>query len=261
MLARLATKCSGSNPQIFGPRPSRNRARHQPREDPNAQRPNRVAPNDRTNAGRSPPHANGDCHGQAETELQTGISPTHCPRRATWPAALGSARACPGRRAAPASGHLNKPARTRRNRLEDDEGRREPEGCGARQSHQPGKAAAVPPRNTETTRSGKVWRIFDLRRFRLPIYSQGQIVEVWLSAEQATKAGQYLSAAGRFLPPGDALVLGPFVGTFENRLASSTLSRPARTFSTGSTPPASCRFPKSTRFKDERRPWRNLNEN
>ena len=66
--------------------------------------------------------------------------------------------------------------------------------------------------NTETTRSGKVWRIFDLRRFRLPIYSQGQIVEVWLSAEQATKAGQYLSAAGRFLPTGDASVLKPFVG-------------------------------------------------
>jgi hypothetical protein len=66
--------------------------------------------------------------------------------------------------------------------------------------------------NTETTRSGKVWRIVDLRRFRLPIYSQGQIVEVWLLADEATKAGEYLSAVGRFLPTGDASVLKPFVG-------------------------------------------------
>lgn len=66
--------------------------------------------------------------------------------------------------------------------------------------------------NTETTRAGKVWRIIDLRRFHLPIYSRGQIVEVWLSADEATKAGEYLSAVGRFLPTGDASQLKPFVG-------------------------------------------------
>ena len=66
--------------------------------------------------------------------------------------------------------------------------------------------------NTEATRIGKVWRIIDLRRFHLPIYSRGQIVEVWLSDAEATKAGEYLSAVGRFLPSGDASVLKPFVG-------------------------------------------------
>jgi hypothetical protein len=66
--------------------------------------------------------------------------------------------------------------------------------------------------NTEATRIGKVWRILDLRRFHLPIYSRGQIVEVWLSDAEATKAGEYLSAVGRFLPSGDASVLKPFVG-------------------------------------------------
>src|SRR5271166_1350221 len=86
------------------------------------------------------------CHGQAETKLQTGISPTHSARKATWPAALGGARACPGRGATPASRHLNEPARTRRNRPEDDEARREPDRRGPHQSHQPGTAAAVPPR-------------------------------------------------------------------------------------------------------------------
>jgi len=66
--------------------------------------------------------------------------------------------------------------------------------------------------NTETTRAGKVWRIIDLRRFHLPIYSRGQIVEVWMSADEATKAGEYLSAVGRFLPTGDVSQLKPFVG-------------------------------------------------
>lgn len=66
--------------------------------------------------------------------------------------------------------------------------------------------------NTEATRIGKVWRITDLRRFHLPIYSRGQIVEVWLSDAEAAKAGEYLSAVGRFLPTGDAMLLKPFVG-------------------------------------------------
>jgi len=66
--------------------------------------------------------------------------------------------------------------------------------------------------NTQATRAGKVWKIVDRRRFHLPIYSRGQIVEVWLSADEASKAGEYLSAVGRFLPTGDASVLKPFVG-------------------------------------------------
>jgi hypothetical protein len=47
--------------------------------------------------------------------------------------------------------------------------------------------------STHATRVGKVWKIVDLRRFHLPAYSRGQIVEVWLSA-------------------GDASQLKPFVG-------------------------------------------------
>jgi hypothetical protein len=66
--------------------------------------------------------------------------------------------------------------------------------------------------NTEATRIGKVWRILDLRRFHLPIYSRGQIVSVWLSDAEATKAGEYLSAVGRFLPTGDATLLKPYLG-------------------------------------------------
>jgi hypothetical protein len=66
--------------------------------------------------------------------------------------------------------------------------------------------------NTEATRSGKVWRIIDLRRFHLPIYSRGHIVPVWLSETEATKAGEYLAAVGRFLPRGNASILKPFVG-------------------------------------------------
>lgn len=66
--------------------------------------------------------------------------------------------------------------------------------------------------NTHSTRTGKIWKIVDLRRFHLPIYSRGQIVEVWLSAAEASKAGEYLSAVGRFLPTGDTSQLKPFVG-------------------------------------------------
>jgi hypothetical protein len=66
--------------------------------------------------------------------------------------------------------------------------------------------------NTQATRKKGEWQIKDLRRFHLPIYSRGQIVEVWLSDTEATKAGGYLSAVGRFLPSGDASVLKPFVG-------------------------------------------------
>ncbi|HTW87459.1 MAG TPA: hypothetical protein VMD75_05595 [Candidatus Binataceae bacterium] len=65
--------------------------------------------------------------------------------------------------------------------------------------------------STHATRVGKVWKIVDLRRFHLPIYSRGQIIEVWLSADEASKAGEYLSAVGRFLPTGDASQLKPFV--------------------------------------------------
>jgi hypothetical protein len=66
--------------------------------------------------------------------------------------------------------------------------------------------------STQATRAGKAWKIVDLRRFHLPIYSRGQIVEVWLSADEASKAGEYLSAVGRFLPTGDASSLKAFVG-------------------------------------------------
>jgi hypothetical protein len=66
--------------------------------------------------------------------------------------------------------------------------------------------------NTQATRKKGEWRIIDHRRFHLPIYSRGQIVSVWLSDTEATKAGEYLSAVGRFLPTGDASILRPFVG-------------------------------------------------
>jgi 5-methylcytosine-specific restriction endonuclease McrA len=66
--------------------------------------------------------------------------------------------------------------------------------------------------NTEAMRVGKVWKILDWRRFHLPIYSRGRIVEVWLSADEASKAGEYLSAVGRFLPTGDASQLKSFMG-------------------------------------------------
>jgi hypothetical protein len=66
--------------------------------------------------------------------------------------------------------------------------------------------------STQSTCVGQVWKILDLRRFHLPIYSRGQIVELWLSADEASKAGEYLSAVGRFLPTGDVSLLKPYLG-------------------------------------------------
>ena len=66
--------------------------------------------------------------------------------------------------------------------------------------------------NTQASRVGRRWQIFDPRRFHFPIYSRGRIVELWLSADEASKAGRYMAAVGRFLPTGDASVLRPFVG-------------------------------------------------
>ncbi len=66
--------------------------------------------------------------------------------------------------------------------------------------------------NTQATRVGRRWQIIDPRRFHFPIYSRGRIVELWLSADEASKAGRYMSAVGHFLPTGDASLLRPFKG-------------------------------------------------
>lgn len=66
--------------------------------------------------------------------------------------------------------------------------------------------------NTQATRVGRRWQIVDPRRFHFPIYSRGRIVELWLSADEASKAGCYMAAVGRFLPTGDKSELRPFVG-------------------------------------------------
>ena len=124
-------------------------------------------------------------------------------------AARGHARV--GERTRPA-GIATNPARARKVGPEDDEARIEPEGRGPRESHQPGEAAPLRPREHAIDTRGESWQIIDLRRFHLPIYSRGQIVQVWLSDTEATKAGEYLSAVGRFLPTGDASILKPFVG-------------------------------------------------
>jgi hypothetical protein len=66
--------------------------------------------------------------------------------------------------------------------------------------------------NTQASRTGRRWEIVDLRKFHFPIYSRGRIVELWLSADEAVKAGRYMSAVSRFLPTGDASILRPFIG-------------------------------------------------
>jgi hypothetical protein len=66
--------------------------------------------------------------------------------------------------------------------------------------------------NTQANYRGRKWSIIDTRRFHLPIYSRGRIVQPWLSAEEASKAGRYLAAVGRFLPTGNAAHLDPFRG-------------------------------------------------
>ena len=182
--------------------------------------------------------------------------------------ARGEQRRCPARRREGMPGSENGPGpptsqQTRtepKNRPEDDEGRREPKGCGARQSHRQERLRRYLRENTETTRSGKLWRNFDLRRFRLPIYSQGGFAEVWLSAEQATKAGQYLSAVGRFLPTGNGSVLKPFVsdgvrdtaGKFQRlETRANVLCRLDRT--------GELSVPEVSKIQGERSPWRNLN--
>ena len=168
-----------------------------------AQSLNRVARNDRAIPGRSPPHENGELHGQAKTKLQTGISPTKSAWKTSWRFTRRGPRSRTGRRTDTSCWDRHNP--------------RGPEESGLKMIKHGSslKAAASANRisqerlrrylreNTEATRIGKVWRIIDLRRFHLPIYSRGQIVEVWFSDAEAAKAGEYLSAVGRFLPTGD----------------------------------------------------------
>jgi len=66
--------------------------------------------------------------------------------------------------------------------------------------------------NTQASRIGRRWRIVDPRRFHFPIYSRGRIVELWLPEDEASKAGRFMAAVGRFLPTGDESELRPFVG-------------------------------------------------
>jgi hypothetical protein len=152
------------------------------------------------------------CHGQAETELQTGISPKKARGKR-----LGLSRAA-------ARGHARAGERTRPAGIATNPRGPEESGLKMMKHGSTLKAAARANgisqerlrryvyENTQATRKNREWRIIDLRRFHLPIYSRGQIVEVWLSDAEATKAGEYLSAVGRFLPTGDASGLKPFVG-------------------------------------------------
>ena len=106
--------------------------------------------------------------------------------------------------------------------------------------------------NTDAYRLGKVWKIIDLRRFHLPIYSRGQIVPIWLSDAEATKAGEYLSAVGRFLPTGDASVLSLLPATeFETPRATFTRSRRGRTKVYQLDTAGELSVPEIYKFKDE----------
>jgi hypothetical protein len=117
-------------------------------------------------------------------------------------------------------------------RTQNDEARVQPKSSGARQSDQPGTSAALPSRDTQASRIGRRWEIIDPRRFHFPVYSRGRIVELWLSADEASKGGTYMAAVGRFLSTGDASVLSFSIQTPMRPMSQSR--RPWRQWGRGS---------------------------
>ena len=151
--------------------------------------------------------------GQTQAKLQTRIPPTQSARKTAGAVSICRPRPCSGGGAATSDRHFHEPIRPRGVGPQNDEARREPKGRGSAQiTSVRNVCGAICARSTEATRVGRVWKIVDSAPFHLPIYSRNQIVPVWLRADEASKAGEYLSAVGRFLPTGDARILKPFVG-------------------------------------------------
>src|SRR5262249_31227250 len=67
--------------------------------------------------------------------------------------------------------------------------------------------------NTDASYKGRRWQIVDERVRRFPFYSDGRLVNTaWLTPDQASKAGVYMSAVSNFLAFGNDKVLKPFEG-------------------------------------------------
>ena len=59
---------------------------------------------------------------------------------------------------------------------------------------------------------GRLRIVRDRRRVSLPIYTVGTVRRVTMDRENATSAGRFMAAVGRFLETNDAAKLAPFVG-------------------------------------------------
>ena len=221
-----------------------------------------VARNDRTNAGRSPPHANGELSWPSGNETtnrniadakraENGLAF----RRA---AARGHARA--GERTRPA-GIATNPRGPGRVRAQDDEARVQPEGRGQRQSHQPGTAPAIPSREhgSDPHREG----LADPRPPALPsAHLLARPDCRALAPGRGGDEGRRISQRRGPLPADWGCITSEAVRRrrrARHRPAPFIPSRPERTPFIASTATASCRSPKSTRSKDEGWPWRSLN--
>ena len=66
--------------------------------------------------------------------------------------------------------------------------------------------------NVNATRRGRLWIIDDQRPRRFPVYSEGQLKTLTLKPYQASEAGSFMHAAGRFLRTGDRQLLDPYEG-------------------------------------------------
>jgi hypothetical protein len=67
--------------------------------------------------------------------------------------------------------------------------------------------------NTEAHRAKGRWIIVDRRvRERFPVYSNGRVVTLALTLDEASEAGKYLQAVKQFLRSGDSQFLKPFAG-------------------------------------------------
>jgi hypothetical protein len=66
--------------------------------------------------------------------------------------------------------------------------------------------------NTDARRVKGKWKISDQRSRKFPFYSQGMVVQPWMTPENVSEAGRYMQAVGWFLQTGNEALLLTFIG-------------------------------------------------
>jgi hypothetical protein len=66
--------------------------------------------------------------------------------------------------------------------------------------------------NVNATRRGRLWIIDDQRPRRFPVYSEGELKTLMLKPYEASEAGSFMNAAGRFLWTGNRQLLEAYDG-------------------------------------------------